>query len=273
MQCGQGPIAQLVEQPAHNRSVPGSRPGGPIVRALKGIGTVRDQFRLLIALQQADDCLRALALKEQQLPQRLQAYEAACAAVRQQLVQQQAAIEQSERQQRVFERELAHHQEAIRKTQSKAHEVKTNKEYSAILAEIDTGKQRLETLEDQLLTLMEVTDQQRQAHRAYEQQEHVAQQALVEQRHQLQQEHETLRRTIVAEQERRRQTVAGLEVKIYEQYQKVTAQHGGRGVAQLQDGVCSECHLKVPPQMISEIRLQTQVFPCPHCRLMLLWPA
>jgi hypothetical protein len=29
----------------------------------------------------------------------------------------------------------------------------------------------------------------------------------------------------------------------------------------------------VPPQMISEIRLQTQVFPCPHCRLMLLWPA
>ena len=24
-----GPIAQLVEQPAHNRSVPGSNPGGP----------------------------------------------------------------------------------------------------------------------------------------------------------------------------------------------------------------------------------------------------
>jgi hypothetical protein len=25
--------------------------------------------------------------------------------------------------------------------------------------------------------------------------------------------------------------------------------------------------------MVSEIRLQTQVFTCPHCRLMLLWPA
>ncbi len=25
-----GPIAQLAEQPAHNRSVPGSNPGGPI---------------------------------------------------------------------------------------------------------------------------------------------------------------------------------------------------------------------------------------------------
>jgi len=234
---------------------------------------VRDQFQLLFALQQVDDRLRALALGEQQLPQRLQSYEAACAAARQQLVQQQVTIEQSERQQRVFERELANHQEAIRKTQSKAHEVKTNKEYSAILAEIDAGKQRLEMLEDQMLALMEATDQQRQAYRLHEQQEHVAQQALVEQRHQIQQEHETLRRTIVAEQERRQQTVAGLAAKLYEQYQKVATQHGGRGVAQLQEGVCSGCHLKVPPQMVSEIRLQEQLFTCPHCRLMLLWPA
>ena len=234
---------------------------------------MRDQFRLLLALQQMDDRLRALALEEQQLPQRLQAYETACGAARQQLVQQQAAIEQSERQQRAFERELANHQEAIRKTQSKAHEVKTNKEYSAILAEIDAGKQRLEALEDQLLALMEATDQQRQAYRAYEQQEQVAQQALVEQQHQIQQAHETLRRTIVAAQAQRQQTVAGLEAKLYEQYQKVTMQHGGQGVAQLQDGVCNGCHLKVPPQMASEIRLQAQVFTCPHCRLMLLWPA
>lgn len=233
---------------------------------------MRDQFQLLLALQQVDDRLRALALEEQHLPQRLQAYEAACAAASQQLVQQQAAIEQSERQQRAFERELANHQEAIRKTQSKAHEVKTNKEYSAILAEIDAGKQRLETLEDQLLVLMEATDQQRQAYRAYERQEYVAQQALVEQSHQLQQEHETLCRAIVAEQERRQQTVVSLEAKLYEQYQKVAAQHGGQSVAQLQEGVCSGCHLKIPPQMVSEIRLQTQLFTCPHCRLILLWP-
>ena len=234
---------------------------------------MRDQFQLLLALQHVDDRLRTLALEEQQLPQRLQVYEAACTAVHQQLVQQQAAIEQSERQQRAFERELVHHQEAIRKTQSKAHEVKTNKEYSAILAEIDAGKQRLEALEDQLLALMEATDQQRQAYRAHEQQERAAQQVLAEQRQQLQHAQETLHRTMLAAQAQRQQTAAGLDAKLYEQYQKVAAQHSGRGVAQLQEGVCSGCHLKVPPQLISEIRLQTQLFTCPHCRLILLWPA
>ena len=234
---------------------------------------MRDQFQLLLVLQHVDDHLRALALEEQQLPQRLQVYEAACATVRQQLVQQQAAIEQSERQQRAYERELVSYQEALRKTQSKAHDVKTNKEYSAILAEIDMGKQRLGALEDQILGLMEATDQQRQAHRAQEQQVQAALHALTEQTQHIQQEQESLRRVMVAEHERQQQTVAAVDAKLYKQYQKVAAQHGGRVVAQLQDSVCSGCHLKVPPQLISEIRLQTQLFTCPHCRLMLFWSA
>jgi predicted nucleic acid-binding Zn-ribbon protein len=234
---------------------------------------VRDQFRLLFALQQMDDRLRTLALEKQRLPQRLQAYEAACTAARQQLVQQQAAIEQNERQQRAYERELASHQEALNKTQNKVYDVKTNKEYSALLAEIDAGKQRLEALEDQLLTLMEATDQQRQAYRVQEQQEQAALQELAVQTRHIDQEQEALRRAIVAVQEQRQQTVAAMDAKLYEQYQKVAAQHGGRVIAQLQEGVCSGCHLKLPPQLVSEIRLQTQLFTCPHCRLILLWPA
>ena len=234
---------------------------------------MRDQFRLLFELQHVDDCLRVLALEEHTLPQRLQAYEAACTTARQQLAQQQAAIEHSERQQRVLDRELASHQEALRKTQSKAHEVKTNKEYSAVLTEIESGKQRLEALEDQLLALMEATDQQRQAYRVQEQRVQAALQELAGQQRQLQQAQASLQRDMAGEQESRQQTVATLDAKLYEQYQKMAAQHGGRAVAQLQDGVCSGCHLKVQPQLISEIRLQTQLFTCPHCRLMLLWPA
>ena len=234
---------------------------------------MRDQFRFLLELQHVDDRLRALATEEQKLPQRLQGYEAACTAARQLLVQQQATIAQSERQQRTLERELAGHQDALRKTQSKAHEVKTNKEYSAILSEIAQGKQRLEALEDQLLGLMEATDQQRQASRVQEQRVQAALQELAEQQQQIQQEHVLLQRDLAAEQERRQHTVTSLDAKLYEQYQKVAAQHGGRVVAQLQDSVCTGCHLKVQPQLISEIRLQTQLFTCPHCRLMLLWPA
>jgi predicted nucleic acid-binding Zn-ribbon protein len=233
---------------------------------------MRDQFQLLLTLQEVDDHLRALAAEEQQLPQRLQAYESACAAARQQLTAQQTAIEQNERQQRACERDLASHQEALRRTQNKTHAIKTNAEYSALLAEIETGKQRLEVLEDEILGLMEAADQQRQLYRQQEQHVQTALRELDAQQQHLQQVRDDLHRAMTGEQARRQHTIAQLDAKLYAQYQKVAVQHGGRSVAQLREGVCSGCYLKVPPQLISEIRLQTQLFTCPHCRLMLFWP-
>jgi predicted nucleic acid-binding Zn-ribbon protein len=53
---------------------------------------------------------------------------------------------------------------------------------------------------------------------------------------------------MLAAQEQRQQTAAGLDAKLYGQYQKVAAQYSGRGVAQLQEAsvvdVISRCHRK-----------------------------
>jgi len=60
---------------------------------------------------------------------------------------------------------------------------------------------------------------------------------------------------------------------LLEVYEKLAAQNDGSVVVHLKDGVCGGCHLKVQPQLVSEIRLQESLHTCPHCRLILLWPA
>ncbi len=233
---------------------------------------MQEQFFLLLELQQVDDRMRALKAELEHLPAKLQAYETACVTAREALAQSQTTMEHSERQQRVLERDVLMQQDVIRKTQSKTYEVKTNKEYSAILAEIELGKQRLMALEDQLLALMETADQQRQAQQAQERLMQTATQALAAQTQQLQRAHELLQHDLTVEQARRQQTVTQLATDLYAQYQKAASQHGGRAVVQLHDGVCGGCYLKVQPQLISEIRMQTKLFTCPHCRSLLLWP-
>ena len=233
---------------------------------------MREQFFLLLELQHIDDHIRALGAEQDTLPERLRSYEAACSAAQLALAQCQTAIEQSERQQRLLEREVTVQQDAIRKTQSKTHGVKTNKEYSAVLAEIEQGKQRLNAIEDQLLALMETTDRQRLAQQGEALHVQTAVQALAEQNQKLQQARTLLLHDITAAQTRRQQTVAGLDAALYAQYQKVVSQHAGPAVTQLHNGVCGGCYLKVPPQLLSEIRMQTRLFTCPHCRLLLLWP-
>jgi predicted nucleic acid-binding Zn-ribbon protein len=233
---------------------------------------VRDQFVFLIELQRLDDRLRALQAAQQYLPQRLQPYETARTEAQQSLARLQEHIAHTERQRRAFERELESAQVQLTKTQSKLHEIKTNKEYSAVLAEIAGGKQRITVLEDRILELMELLEQHRQAAQMQEQGVHEAGQALTEHHKHLQQDQEALAAQIMAEEEQRQRLVGNLDAPLYATYQRLAAQRGGHAVAQVQAGSCGGCHLKVQPQLVSDIRRQDKLVMCPHCRRMLLWP-
>jgi predicted nucleic acid-binding Zn-ribbon protein len=231
-----------------------------------------NQFVLLMELQRLDEQLRALHVAHRHLPQQLQPYETACVAAEQALTHLQEDRTLSERQRRALERELEGLQAHQHKAQSKLHEVKTNKEYSAVLAEINTGKQRIAVLEDQVLELMELTEQHGYN---YLQQEHQLQEVrhvLADQGRRIQHEQVVLAERIAVEETKRQQLVDGLEPQLYAMYQKIAAQRHGQAVVYVQDGTCGGCYLKVQPQLISEIRRQDKLLMCPHCQRMLLWP-
>ena len=234
---------------------------------------MRNQFAVLRELQRLDDRLRAMRVEHQHLPQQLQSYETASTTARQQLTHMQEATTYTERQRRGLERDLEGAQATLAKTQSKLHEVKTNKEYSAVLAEITTGKQRISALEDQVLELMELLEQQRQASQHQEQRVQDAVVALEKQRESALQAQAVLQQRIAEEESRRQQVVAMLDAALYAAYQRLAGPRGGQVVVDVQSGTCGGCYLKVQPQLVSEIRRQDKLVTCPHCQRMLLWPA
>jgi predicted nucleic acid-binding Zn-ribbon protein len=231
-----------------------------------------NQFVLLIELQRLDERLRTLHVEQQRLPQQLQPYEMACTAAQQALVRLQEDIALADRQRRALERELDSLQAHLAKTQSKLHDVKTNKEYSAVLTEIDTGKQRIAALEDQVLDLMERTEQYRQEYHDHEQRLQVARDELEHQGRRVQHDQEALAERIAVEETKRQQLVPNLEAQLYAMYQRLATLRHGQAVVYVQDGTCGGCYLKVQPQLVSEIRRQEKLIVCPHCQRMLLWP-
>ncbi len=234
---------------------------------------MRGQLVLLTALQKLDDRLRSLCRKHQALPLKLETPERAHNEACEELESVQAEIDRNERQQHDLEMGLQSAQDALDKVQHKLREVKTNKEYSAVLAEINAGKQQMMSMEDQLLQLMEQAEQKRQAKRLQEQRVRATHNVLQEQGHAVEQASEVLNQEILAEREKRRQTAVGLDAELLEVYERLSTQNGGSVVVHLKEGVCGGCHLKIQPQLVSEIRLQASLNTCPHCRLILLWPA
>lgn len=234
---------------------------------------MRDQLGLLTALQELDDKLRLLRREQEALPLRLKDPEREHGNACQELNSLQAEIDRNERQQHDLEMDLQSSQDALAKVQRKLREVKTNKEYSAVLAEIDAGQQHIGSVEDQLLQLMEHAEQKREARRLQEQQVQVTQDALREQREAVKAACEVLDQEILVEQKKRRHTAIGLKEELLRVYERLAAQHDRSVVVHLRDGTCGGCHLKVLPQLVSEIRLQESLHTCPHCRLILLWPS
>jgi hypothetical protein len=230
------------------------------------------QFVLLMELQRLDEQLRVLHVEHRHLPQQLQPYETACVVAEQALMHLQEDMTLSERKRRGLERELDSLQAHLHKTQSKLHEVKTNKEYSAVLAEINIGKQRIAALEDQVLELMELTERHGQNYVRQERQLQEVQHALVDQGQRVQHDQVILAERIAVEETKRQQIVDDLDTQLYALYQKIAAQRHGQAVVYVQDGTCGGCYLKVQPQLISEIRRRDKILACPHCQRILLWP-
>ena len=233
---------------------------------------VRDQLELLTALQEIDDRLRLLRREQQALPLRLKDPEREHGEAAHELKSVQAEIDRNERLQHDLEMDLQSTQDALTKIERKLREVKTNKEYSAVLTEIDAGKQHIDSVEDRLLQLMEHAEQKRQMKLLREQRVQVAHEALQEQGYAVKEASEVLDQEIVAEQEKRRQTAVGLRAELLHVYEKLSVQHDRSVVVHLRNGTCGGCHLKVLPQLVSDIRLQESLHTCPHCRLILLWP-
>jgi predicted nucleic acid-binding Zn-ribbon protein len=234
---------------------------------------LRSQLQLLAELQHLDDRLHALRVERDDLPRQLQPYELACAKARRELTHLHDSIEETERQRRACERELDRFQTQLTKTQHKLRGVKTNKEYSAVLAEIETGKQHITGLEDQILELMELAEQHRQTSQQQEQRLQEAEGELADQEQRVARARETFGERIVAEEAKRQQLVQQLDAPLGATYQRVATLRGGQAVVLVQAGTCGGCHLTIQPQLVSEVRQQGRLVTCPHCQRILLWPA
>jgi predicted nucleic acid-binding Zn-ribbon protein len=235
---------------------------------------VLDQFRLLAELQQLDSRLRALEIKKRELPQQLYAYQQACHQVREELIAMQSEMGEADRQRRALEREIDVDNDRLTKAQSRLREVKTNKEYSAVLAEMDVGKQRIRTLEDQVLELMEGVEQKQKTSQQCEQRLRDATRELAEQECLVNEAQDALSADIAAHDHERDELIARVQPELYTAYQQAAQRAGGLAVVEVMaDETCGGCYLRVRPQLISEVRKQVSLVSCPHCKRLLLWPA
>ncbi len=222
----------------------------------------------LLELQKLDMTLVRFETERQAIPPAVQALEARLTTARTGLESAKRRAEQLQKDRRAKERELDEVLLGMKKKQARLFEIKTNEEYSAVLKEIDSLKEKSSRFEEQVLDLLERGDVAAKAVAEAEKEFKASEAACQRERAEKEAQLATLQREIAQVREARKTQASRLERGLLQQYVRLV-QTRGVAVVAVKDGSCSGCGMVLTPQMHNEVRRNDRMFTCTSCNRIL----
>jgi uncharacterized protein len=232
---------------------------------------VDGQLSLLMKLQELELAIRqletAIAAKPHELDPLMRALDDARASAN----THRKDLEAMDRQRRQLESAVTEEQFNLQKAQRKLLEVKTNKEYSAMVAEIEAFKQKISAHEDTMLHIMELSELRKQELQDIDRRVKEADQRLVEGRRRNESELTVLQDTLAGRRQTRDEAIQQVDRPVMDLYMRLLSTRKGLAVVGIKNGTCQGCFLALPPQLIQEVRRNDRVLTCSHCQRILYW--
>ena len=214
---------------------------------------LQDQLKTLSNLQAVDLRIQQIKRDSEQFPVQIEELKKGAEDEKQKLEQKEAKLKQLNTQRRDLERELEDMERKVVHEKDKLMSVKTNKEYHAVLKEIDSLKLESEEREYRILTLMEeIEEYEKEVARSrdrYNEFDKKSQEAIGK----LSGSVEGFELGLSEQEIIRTELASGLEVELMKRYMVIQIHHPGSAVAKVSRGVCMGCNTRIPPQLYNMI--------------------
>jgi predicted nucleic acid-binding Zn-ribbon protein len=217
-------------------------------------------------LQGLDSRIAGLERKRDAIPVRIRALDDADEQARSAVEAQRGKLAGVRKDLRSREKDLEQNASEKVKRDTKLYEVKTNKEYSAVLAEIETLKVEKSRIEEEILVLMD--SQERMAREVGESEglRHRREQESRVQKAAATEELRALEADLAVVRAERESLARDIPRDLLTQYHRLLKGRGGLAVAVVgSNGICGGCRLSLTPQRFNELRQSSQILSCEGC--------
>ncbi len=226
---------------------------------------MKEKLLLLIALQECDTQLVKLSAKTVKLPEKIQKMEADFLAYKESVEVNKKRFDEIKSRHTECETGIKKLNEGMVKTRERLLEVKNNKEYQAMLKEIETSEKSRGEFEEKAITLLEEMESLsvmvkrdeetlEEARRKHESEKKI---------------HEDDISAIDADtlvwKNKRDELQQSIPSDLLAQYEKVRKRNNGIGVIPVWKAVCNGCHMNIPPQLYNELQRSSELLSCPNC--------
>jgi uncharacterized protein len=232
---------------------------------------LREQLDLLWELQKIDLELKTIKEEKDRYPKEIKKLNEKQKIEKERIQKEKEKIESLEKTRRQKEGQLNLEQEKIKRAEGRMSEVKTNKEYQALLSEIEAIKAANSRMEEEILQVLDEIDELKKDLSKREIEAGVTLEKIDGEQKKLQEKMEHDERVWNEQMERREVLSKQIESKLFKLYNTLKEKRQGVGMVDVQNETCRGCYVHVPPQMFIEVQKNNTLIRCPNCNRILYW--
>jgi uncharacterized protein len=226
----------------------------------------------LIDLQTTDLKIAGLRAQLDAFPKRIMALDHKLTDARAALASAKEAQVNSLKERKKFELDVEQWKERARKYRDQSGSVKTNEAYKALQHEIANAEAEVSKAEDRQLELMMGSEEIEARFRHADADLKEAEKSVASDRKEIEVQYGAKKKEIAASLAEREKAVAPIPADMLTLYDRVAKRHDGHALAQVKDGQCKGCGLRVLPhtlQLLTQDHDDEETFRCESCGLIL----
>jgi len=234
---------------------------------------VKEQIKLLVGLQNKDHAIDRLRRQMREGPERLQELGGGLQRLEDNLENDKERVQELKKAQRQHEAEIEDALAHTKKSRGRLMNIKNNKEYRALIREIEETERGNADKEDKVLACLEELEQLNRQIEAREEDlsamgDHIKSEEIT-----LAKETARVEKELSDMDGSRAELMQSIDSQLIVKYEQIKTWSGGIAVALVNNATCSECHLSIPPQMYNELQRQDALKLCPNCQRIIYWKA
>ena len=223
----------------------------------------------LIRLQQLETAAEDARRKIAEYPERVRALDARLQAARERSAAVKSRLGAAQYKRRADEKDVASVQTRLAKYKDQLLEVKTNREYTAMLHEIETAQNDIKAREDRILEIMLETDELNADVKRSEADLKLVEKEIADARSHLDAEMTSLQAEVDRSAAARTVLTGDIDRRVLGVFDHVARSRYGVAVAEAKNGTCTICHVRLRPQVFNEVRRNESIIQCDSCQRIL----
>lgn len=230
---------------------------------------MHEKMNLLRELQEIDQEVSAIEATRQGYRDELEGFDSEMSRIQGMVDELSAELDELQKEEAQLQQELLKEQDNIAKVEARLPEIQTQKEYVAVLKEIDLAKKANKEIEDQVLAKQqEIETLDADLKEKQEELSAVSEKAEAR-RGELDQLLVDSEKGLQEKQSVRDSVATDVPAALLKKYQMLFKRRAGLAVAMARNGACLGCNMQLPPQQFNSLFRQTDLQSCPHCNRLL----